>query len=166
MQRSKVALRLIIDEQPGIDIDAQEQPQALTSTRALIGLLLADGELDIERLKEMLGPKRAKEVLKEALASGLIAREAQLQMPRARARRKRIVRLLLHGDALAAWKQRTEATVQASLPEPTLCPMAPDNVRRRPTKPDPWAIPGSSSAFTLTRENKAGFAGPTTTGRH
>lgn len=155
MQRSKVALRLIIDEQPGID--AQEQPQALTSTRALIGLLLADGELDVERLKEMLGPKRSKEVLKEALASGLIAREAQLQMPRARARRKRITRLLLHGDALAAWKQRIEATVQASLPEPGSVPMAPDNVRRRPTKPDPWAIPGSSSAFTLTRENKEGL---------
>jgi primosomal protein N' (replication factor Y) (superfamily II helicase) len=36
-------------------------------------------------------------------------------------------------------------------------PMAPDNVRRRPAKPDPWAIPGSSSAFTLTRENKEGL---------
>jgi primosomal protein N' (replication factor Y) len=155
MQRSKVALRLIVDEQPAID--AQEQPQVLTSTRALIGLLLADGELDVERLKEMLGPKRSKEVLKEALESGLIAREAQLHTPRARVRRKRIVRLLMHGEALTEWKWRTEALVQASLPEPTAVPMAPDNVRRRPAKPDPWAIPGSSSAFTLTRENKEGL---------
>ncbi len=155
MQRSKVALRLIIDDQPAFD--AQEQPPALTSTRALIGLLLADGELDVERLKEMLGPKRSKEVLKEALESGLIGREAQLRTPRARARRKRIARLLARGDALAAWKQRTEARVQASLPEPSAVPIAPDNVRRRPAKPDPWAIPGSSSAFTLTRENKEGL---------
>ncbi len=155
MQRSKVALRLITDDQPAID--AQEQPPALTSTRALIGLLLADGELDVERLKEMLGPKRSKEVLKEALESGLIAREAQLHAPRARARRKRIARLLMHGDALTEWKQRAEARVQASLPEPTAVPMAPDNVRRRPAKPDPWAILGSSSAFTLTRENKEGL---------
>lgn len=155
MQRSKVALRLITDDQP--TIDAPEQPQALTSTRALIGLLLADGELDVERLKEMLGPKRSKEVLKEALESGLIGREAQLHTPRARARRKRVARLLAYGDALAAWKQRTEARVQASLPEPTAVPMAPDNVRRRPAKPDPWAIPGSTSALTLTRENKEGL---------
>ncbi len=155
MQRSKVALRLIIDDQP--TVDASEQSSVLTSTRALIGLLLADGELDVERLKEMLGPKRSKEVLKEALESGLIAREAQLHTPRARARRKRIARLLAHGEALAAWKQRAEARIQASLPEPTAVPMAPDNVRRRPAKPDPWAIPGSSSAFTLTRENKEGL---------
>ncbi|MGH2494896.1 MAG: primosomal protein N' [Ktedonobacteraceae bacterium] len=155
MQRSKVALRLIIDDHSAID--AQEQPQPLTSTRALIGLLLADGELDVERLKEMLGPKRSKEVLKEALESGLIAREAQLHMPRTHARRKRIARLLMRGEALAAWKQRTEARVQASLPEPTAVPLAPDNVRRRPAKPDPWAIPGSSTAFTLTRENKEGL---------
>ena len=155
MQRSKVALRLIAEDQPFID--EHEQPQQLTTTRALIGLLLADGELDVERLQEMLGPKRSKEVLKEALASGLIAREAQLHIPRTRARRKRIARLLVHGDALTAWKQRTEARVQASLPEPAAVPIAPDNVRRRPAKPDSWAIPGSSSAFTLTRENKEGL---------
>ncbi len=153
MQRSKVALHLIADDQA--PIDAQEQ--VLTSTRALIGLLLADGELDVERLKEMLGPKRSKEVLKEALESGLIAREAQLHMSRARARRKRVARLLVHGDALAAWKQRAEARVQESLPEPAAVPMAADNVRRRPAKPDPWAIPGSSSAFALTRENREGL---------
>ena len=154
MQRSKVALRLISDDQPPVD---GQQPPVLSSTRALIGLLLADGELDVERLKEMLGPKRSKEVLKEALESGLIAREAQLHTPRARARHKRIVRLLLHGEALAHWKRSAEARVQASLPDPTAVPMAADNVRRRPAKPDPWAIPGSASAFTLTRENKAGL---------
>lgn len=154
MQRSKVALRLISDDQSPVE---GQPPPALSSTRALIGLLLADGELDVERLQEMLGPKRSKEVLKEALESGLIAREAQLHTPRARARHKRIARLLLHGDALANWKRSAEARVQASLPELTAVPMAPDNVRRRPAKPDPWAIPGSSNAFTLTRENKAGL---------
>ena len=55
----------------------------------MIGLLLADGELDIEQLKKMLGVKRAREVLKEALASGLIEREAQLTAPHAKKRRRR-----------------------------------------------------------------------------
>ena len=156
VQRSKFVLRLITgDGQAG---DEAEQPP-ITSTRALIGLLLADGELDIARLKDMLGPKRAGVVLKDALASGLIEREAQLDEPRARARRKRLVRLLARGEKLETWKERARAKIQESLPDPSSVPVAPDNVRRRPTKhvPDPWAIPGAASAFTLTRENQAGL---------
>ncbi len=158
MQRSKVVLRLISDDsQPAVEQPEQQSP--ITSTHALIGLLLADGELDITRLKEMLGPKRAGEVIKEALASGLIAREAQLDDPRARARRKRLVRLRARGEELEAWKERARTRIQESLPDPTTIPIAPDNVRRRPTKhvPDPWAIPGASAAFMLTRENRAGL---------
>jgi primosomal protein N' (replication factor Y) len=157
-QRSKFVLRLIsanTQEQPA----EQQQDQPLPDTRALIGLLLAEGELDIARMKEMVGQKRAAEIIKEALASGLVAREAQLDDPRAHARQKRLVRLLVRGPELEAWKARASATILASLPDPTSVPVAPDNVRRRPTKhmPDPWAIPGSSSAFTLTRENRAGL---------
>ncbi|HEV2580220.1 MAG TPA: DEAD/DEAH box helicase, partial [Ktedonobacteraceae bacterium] len=156
-QRSKVVLRLISDD-PQPEVEQPGQP-SITSTRALIGLLLADGDLDIARLKEMLGPKRAGEVIKEALASGLIAREAQLDQPRARARRKRLVRLRARGEELEAWKERARTRIQESLPDPTTMPLAPDNVRRRPTKhaPDPWAIPGASSVFTLTRENRVGL---------
>jgi primosomal protein N' (replication factor Y) len=129
------------------------------TTRALIGLLLADGELDIERLKEMLGEKRAKAVLKEALTSGLIEREAQLHPPQAHMRYKRVVRLVIQGEALEVWRQRAEEQLQESLAEPAATSMAPDNVRRRPKKsmPDPWAIPGVADAFTLKPRGRAGL---------
>ncbi len=163
VQRSKVVLRLITDDvrpvEERLETGTPQEQQPITTTRALIGLLLADGELDIARLKEMLGPKRAAVVLKEALASGLIEREAQLEKPRTHARRKRLVRLLVRGEQLEAWKERARTRIQESLPDPTSVPIAPDNVRRRPTKhaPDPWAIPGAASVFTLTRENRAGL---------
>ena len=161
MQRSKVVLKvvlhLITDEEYDKPAAQQQEPPALTSTQALIGLLLADGELDVERLKAMLGPKRSQEVLKEALASGLIEREAQLHAPRTHARHKRMVRLVAQGDVLSEWKARALAQVQEYLPDPTALPMAPDNVRRRPAKPDPWAIPGLPDALKLTSQNQAGL---------
>src|SRR6266568_200582 len=84
MQRSQVVLHLAKSEQ------GEELSQAVSlRLQALIGLLLADGGLDVEELKKMLGAKRAKDVLKEALASGLIEREAQLANPRAKKRVKR-----------------------------------------------------------------------------
>ena len=155
MQRSRVVLHLIKNDSSDMD---EVQQTALTRTRALIGLLLTDGELDIERLKEMLGPKRAKEVLQEALTSGIIEREPQLHAPRTRARRKRIVRLIAQQDSLEAWRQRTESRLQQSLPAPSGINMAPDNVRRRPKAlPDPWAIPAATSVLTLTPQNRLGL---------
>ena len=129
------------------------------TTQALIGLLLADGELDVERLKEMLGEKRAKEVLKEAFASGLVEREARLHPPQAHVRYKRVVRLVIWGEALEAWRQRTEEQLQESLAEPAASSIAPDNVRRRPKKsmPDPWAIPGVADTFALKPRSRAGL---------
>lgn len=178
VQRSKVVLRLIESEDGG-EMDGEmgrngksheedgeneesvedKGRQELSTTSALIGLLLADGELDTERLKAMLGPRRATVVMKEALSSGLIAREAQLEAPNAHPRRKRLVRLIARGAELETWKARAQATIQENLPDPSALPLAPDNVRRRPAKgmPDPWAIPGATSAFTLTRENKTGL---------
>ncbi len=157
MQRSKAVLHLINSEDTATN-GPQDQP-ALTRLRALTGLLLADGELDIERLNEMLGPKQAKEVMKEALSSGIIEREAQLHAPATRPRHKRIVQLIAQADALETWRQQTRAQLQQNLPEPTSIPMAADNVRRRPQKnvPDPWAIPGSSDAFALTPRNRLGL---------
>lgn len=154
MQRSKLVLRLVKDE----DAISPDENTRLT-TRALIGLLLADGELDIERLKEMLGEKRAKEVLREALASGLIEREAQLHPPQAHARHKRVIRLIAEGQALEVWRQRMEAQLSESLAEPLSASMAPDNVRRRPKKnvSDPWAIPGVADALTLKPHGRAGL---------
>src|SRR6266702_8996196 len=156
VQRSQVVLHLVKNEimgagdvgvplvgtQPNYPLAGTQSPSL--DVQALIGLLLADGELDIEHLKKMLGPKRAKEMLQEALASGLIDREAQLSAPQARKRRKRIVRLAAHPEALEEWRQRTEAQLQQNLPDPTDISIAPDNVRRRPKNsvPNPWALPG------------------------
>ena len=157
MQRSRVVLHLMKSDYSGID---EVQQTALTRLRALIGLLLADGELDIDRLKEMLGPKRAREMLQEALASGIIEREPQLDAPRTRVRRKRIVRLVAQGDALESWKLGAEAQLQQSLPAPTDIKIAADHVRRRPgTKilADPWVIPAATSLLTLTPQNRLGL---------
>jgi primosomal protein N' (replication factor Y) (superfamily II helicase) len=157
MQRSKVVLHLINSEDPATN-GTQDQT-VLTRNRALIGLLLEDGEIDIERLKEMLGPKLAKEIIQEALSSGIIEREATLHAPITRARHKRVVRLIARGETLESWRQQTRAQLDQSLPEPGSIPMAADNVRRRPQKnvPDPWAIPGSSDAFALTPQNRLGL---------
>ncbi len=131
----------------------------MTRHRALIGLLLADGEIDIERLKEMLGPKQAKEIIQEALSSGIIEREARLHAPNTRVRHKRIVRLKIQEEMLEAWRMQTRAQLEQSLPKPGSIPMAADNVRKRPQKnvPDPWAIPGSSDVFALTPQNRLGL---------
>ncbi len=190
MQRSKIVLRLVADNETGVapqngdaagELESSFEPiqvkaipespakvatvvqspgtRAHLTTRALVGLLLADGELDVERLKEMLGEKRAKEVLKEAFASGLVEREAQLHPPQAHVRYKRVVRLVAQGEALEAWRQRAEEQLQESLAEPADTSMAPDNVRRRPKKsmPDPWAIPGVADALTLKPRSRAGL---------
>jgi primosomal protein N' (replication factor Y) (superfamily II helicase) len=166
MQRSKIVLRLVSLPSPvtGNPTESHagtipQHAEANLTTRALLGLLLADGELDVERLKEMLGPKRAKEVLREATASGLIEREARLHPPQAHARHKRVVRLIAHGEALEAWRQRMETQLRESLVEAPAASMAPDNVRRRPKKslPDPWAIPGVADALTLKPKSRAGL---------
>ena len=157
MQRSKVVLHLINSEELAT-YRTQDQP-TLTRHRALIGLLLADGEIDIERLKEMLGPKQAKEIIQEALSAGIIEREARLHAPTTRVRHKRVVRLMLQEEMLEAWRMQTRAQLEQSLPKPGSIPMAPDNVRKRPQKnmPDPWAIPGSSDVFALTPQNRLGL---------
>lgn len=157
MQRSRVVLHLIKSED---DVTNGTQDQSmLTRHRALIGLLLAEGEIDIARLKEMLGPKLAKEVIQEALENGIIEREAALRAPTTRARHKRVVRLVAQGDTLELWRRKAQAQLEQSLPEPGSIPIAADNVRRRPQKnvPDPWAVPGSTDAFTLTPQNRMGL---------
>ncbi|MBV8695944.1 MAG: primosomal protein N' [Ktedonobacteraceae bacterium] len=156
MQRSQVVLHLVKDEYgESVETCAASSLQL----RALMGLLLCEGELDVERLKTMLGPKRAKEMLEEGLASGLIEREAQLQRPKAKAQHKRIVRLIAQGEALEDWRRQKEARLQTIQP----VPMAADNVRRRTSLkksarqrksalPDPWALP--TVAATLTLQDK------------
>ncbi len=157
MQRSRIVLHLIKSDDIATNEIQDQHP--LPRHRALIGLLLADGEIDVERLKEMLGPKLAREVIQQALSSGIIEREATLRAPTTRIRHKRVVRLIAQGDTLESWRRQAQAQLQQSLPEPGSIPIAADNVMRRPPKnvPDPWAIPGSSDAFTLTPQNRQGL---------
>jgi primosomal protein N' (replication factor Y) len=181
MQRSQVVLKLAGEAAmtndlfphltPGRDTSAptrfaspEDQPASLR-LRALIGLLLSDGELDVEQLKKMLGPKRAKELLKEASASGLIERAAQLTAPRAKKRVQRVVRLSASGELLSEWRERREELMRQSIAKGTEAaeaapvPMAPDHVRRRPMKhlPDPWAMPQTADAMKLTPQDAAGL---------
>jgi primosomal protein N' (replication factor Y) len=156
MQRSQAVLKLASDQ--SISDGGMEQPASLR-LRALIGLLLTDGELDVEQLKKMLGPKRTKELLREASASGLVEREAQLTAPRAKKRVQRVVRLIASGELLSEWRERTEAIVRTSAILAAPVPMAPDHVRRRPVKhlPDPWAIPQAADVLALTPQDSAGL---------
>src|SRR6185312_4737264 len=116
MQRSKMVLHLI-DTEAATEFAARtDETNRFTRLRALIGLLVGEGTLDIARRKEMLGEKKARAVLKEAQESGLIERGAELHAPKAHARRKRVVRLLLRGPELAAWYQAARERLQQSLP--------------------------------------------------
>ncbi len=151
---------------------ASETPVTFDTTdislrlRALTGLLLSDGELDIEQLKKMLGPTKTKELLKEIGNSALVVRDARLEAPRVKALKKRIVRLALQGEALETWRSHTNAIFEQSLAPVDQLPMAPDNVRRRPIKgkkgqkasmPNPWALPDASSLMTLTPQDQKGL---------
>jgi primosomal protein N' (replication factor Y) len=161
MQRSKMVLQLIDVEAATKQLAQADGEERFTRLRALIGLLLAEGALDIERLKEMLGPKKARELLKEAQASGLIERGSQLQEPRTRVRRKRVVRLLLHGPALAAWRQNAQERLQASLPAAVEPAQSVESLDRRPRRRhatlDPWALPAADASLALTPQNQAGL---------
>ncbi|MDQ2905245.1 MAG: primosomal protein N' [Chloroflexota bacterium] len=176
MQSSRIVLTLVDAKQASASLvgarnsthgsrlpaDAETEPQiASPQLQAVIGWLLEDRELDIEQLKEMLGPTRAKKLLKEAAASNLIAREPQLSAPRTRPRRQRVVRLLIEGEALKAWRAQTEARLQQSLPDPATIALAPDNVRRKSKKKLAAASTTSgvfaASALALTPQDLAGL---------
>jgi primosomal protein N' (replication factor Y) len=127
-------------------------PQATSSLplQALIGLLLAEGEIDVQRLKEMLGPTRARALLKEAVASGLIERLPRLDAPRVRPRRQRVVRLAADGTQLATWKQALEEQLRRTA-SPAVALEEASEWWRRPraaskkddARPEPLYAPGA-----------------------
>jgi len=161
MQRSRAVLRLVEGNEQALDASMQGVSLRL---RALVGLLLAEGEIDVERLKELLGPKRAKEVLKEARANDLFQQDAELQAPRARARIKRIVRLTADKPVLAAWRARTALVALGNQVVTTAIEVMPDHMQRprsskksRMTAPNPWALPeqsGTTATLVLTPQDK------------
>ncbi|HEX7734587.1 MAG TPA: primosomal protein N' [Ktedonobacteraceae bacterium] len=161
MQRSKMVLRLI-DTGAASDFAARVgEDKRFTRLNALIGLLLGEGPLDIARLKEMLGDKKAREVLKEAQESGLIERGSELHAPKARARRKRVVRLLLRGPELETWRQAARSRLQQSLPAEADPLQSVEGLVQRPRQKkavlDPWALPAADASLTLTPQNQAGL---------
>jgi primosomal protein N' (replication factor Y) len=156
LQRSQVILRLAKNE-GGAPGEGEAEQAASLRVQALVGLLLADGELNVAKLKKMLGPTQAKKLLSEALASGLVEREGQLGASRVKKSIKRVVRLVAQGEELALWRERAGAQIQQDLPLTSAINIAPDNVRRRPKKslPDPWAIPGTVDVLTLEPQDLA-----------
>lgn len=158
MQRSQFVLRLTEEYYRGVDETSQGISLRL---RALLGLLHEDGALDVERLKKMLGQKRAQEVLKEIQASALVERVPQLQPPRARARVKRIVRLVAQGEELEAWREQRLQRLSQSIIEPEYAastsgpPLSFSALRKSAARFDPWAIPTqASTTLTLEKEDK------------
>ena len=159
MQRSRAVLRLVEGDEQALDSSMQGTSLRL---RALVGLLLAEGEIDIERLKEMLGPKQAKEVLKEARANDLFQQDAELHAPRARARIKRIVCLTSDRTVLEEWRARTAVVAQRNQVAAAAIEVIPDHIQRprskgRSESPNPWALPeapGASATLVLTSEDK------------
>jgi primosomal protein N' (replication factor Y) (superfamily II helicase) len=159
IQRSQFVLRLA--ESVGTDTSVSETPLDAVSLRlqALVGLLLADKELDVEQLKKMLGPTLARKFLKEALASGHIERKAQLQAPCVKPRRKRLVRLVAFGEALEEWQQKKEAVLQESLAAANR-PVSPHPIGNgRQTAPNPWAISNATATLEVPiPQDQAGLA--------
>lgn len=164
MQRSRLVLRLAEQESEAIETAIQGTS---LQTRALIGLLLAEGEVNVERLKTMLGPKRAKEILKEIKTSQLITRDAQLETPRAKARIKRVVRLAARGEKLEEWRQRTEAVLQNHLQSAKPISIEPESIqyyfsdigrkKRRGVVYNPWTFPeavGTTAILTAIEQDK------------
>ncbi len=156
VQRSQAVLHLVKDaftDAHSADISPR--------LRSLIGLLLEDGELDVEQLKQTLGPKKAREILKEALSSGLITRDAQLQTPRTKKFSKRVVRLLATTEVLTTWREGKEAIVRAALEQVAAqqndTPPSPadQHPRRKRSTPDPWAIATPSTPQPVLLDRKA-----------
>ncbi|BCL82519.1 primosomal protein N` [Ktedonobacteria bacterium brp13] len=162
-QRSRVVLRLAETDSQLINDAMQSGSLRL---RALIGLLLAEGEINVERLKELLGPKKAKEVLKEARLNDLFQHEAQLDAPRAKERSKRIVRLIADEQTLAAWHGRVSVHIQRPEPAPVLAISSIEHsmsaaigAKKRRATANPWAVPEQlqplpTSTMALTASDK------------
>lgn len=153
LQRSRYVLRLGDVEH----LEASQPDGGSPQLRALVGLLLHDGELDVEQLKKMLGAKKARAVLREVREQGqeyLIQYESQLQPPRARARTKRIVRLVNKGEPLLEWRERMDEQLRVKLEQAPEVPLAPDTIRRRPgdkkIAANPWGSPVATATLTTT----------------
>src|SRR5579885_3476638 len=147
VQRSRYVLRLVEGNEQTLEESAREASPRL---RALIGLLLSEGEIDITRLQEMLGKKKTRELLKEIKGHSQIERAAQLEAPRVKPRIQRVVRLVAQGAALAQWREQKEQQLQSYLAVPAAISVESEHISnlsavpargRKGLRPDPWALP-------------------------
>ncbi len=161
MQRSRIVLQLINNDATARPAAPTPQAAPFTRLQALTGLLLAEGSLDVERLKAMLGAKKARELLREAQESGLIESSARLDKPQARARFKRVVRLVAEVEALTSWREDARQRLQQSLPAQAETSLGLETSARRPypkkTILDTWAMPAAPVALDLSPRNQAGL---------
>lgn len=152
VQRSRYVLKLA-------ETDSQELEEKLgasLSLRALIGLLIADGEIDVKRLREMLGPSKANRILKEVKSSHLVEYEAQLHHAKARPLLRKTVQLIASAQTLAEWRMQAEAQVQAALAaiEQTMASPVEKVAQHASSSKagrgfNPWALPEPASIHTL-----------------
>jgi len=166
VQRSRYVLRLVeSDEQSWGEMEIARE--ASPRLRALIGLLLADGEIDIARLQEMLGKKKTRELLKEIKGHSQIERTAQLDAPRVRPRIQRVVRLIAQGAALTQWREQKEQQLQSYLTAPAAISIEPEHINhlstttakgRKSPRPDPWALPAVATTLAQEPQDKASQA--------
>jgi primosomal protein N' (replication factor Y) len=150
VQRSRYVLRLAEGDRDELSAAIQAASLPL---RALVGLLLAEGEIDVEKLKAMLGPTRARQILKEVRTNSLIEYGSQLQPPKARPQVRRVVRLLLQGEALLEWREHMQARIEQGLmetqqePEPVVAISRSSQSGRQ--RRDPWSLMNSVATLTL-----------------
>jgi primosomal protein N' (replication factor Y) len=153
VQRSRYVLRLAEGDRDELNAAIQGASLPL---RSLVGLLLAEGEIDVEKLKAMLGPTRAKQILKEVRANSLVEYGSQLRPPKVKPQVRRIVRLLLQGEALLEWREHMQARIEQGLTathqehEPAdPIPRLPQSSKQRHEISNPWAPVNSVATLTL-----------------
>lgn len=153
VQRSRYVLRLAEGDHDELSAAIQGASLPL---RALVGLLLAEGEIDVEKLKSILGPTKAKQILKEVRANSVVEYGSQLQPPKVKPQVRRVVYLLLQGEALLEWHEHVQAHIEQGLAatqqehEPAVAlPRHPQSGRQKREISNPWAPVNSAATLTL-----------------
>ena len=165
VQRSRYVLRLAEgNEQERAKIAQEISPRL----RALIGLLLDEGNIDLARLQEMLGKKKTKELLKEIKQSDLVERAALLETPRAKVRIQSVVRLIAPEARLKEWRELTEQQLQQYFTVSSEANMAfeqdqrlaitASSRERKNARPNPWALPDPIAIVVHEPQEKESLA--------
>lgn len=132
MRRSQTILQLSESDLPG---DSNEGSLRL---QALRGLLLQDGEIDLEQLKKLIGPTKTRDLLKELRSDDRFVQDARLAPAKARSRHKRVVELLA-------------STEQIETHLSTLSEKQVAAIELIQTASTPWSVHSLTKASSLTQ---------------